>query len=258
MQTAGASSPSSPCGSSPQAFEATIARIVERTPDTRSFFLHIVGSQGSRKFSFKPGQFLSFSLPAGEQTITRAYTIASLPEDSEHLEICLNRVADGPGSAYLFSRKEADVLRFTGPWGTFVLDQPLNAEYVFIADRVGVIPFRSMIQRLLSRSEKSTARLLYAAREESDLLYRAEWQAWERQDPRFSFRPILEPHHPRRPDGYGVEKSLLPYIEQHYVQNDTRRDRQFYICGIGRPILLLRDLLRGAGYERKAVKYEKW
>ena len=253
MQTAGASSP--------QAFEATITRIVERAPDTRSFFLHITGSLGSRKFTFKPGQFLSFSLPAGEQTITRAYTLASFPEDSEYLEICLNRVADGPGSGYLFSRKEADVLRFSGPWGTFVLDQPLNVEYVFIADRVGVVPFRSMIQRLLSRSEQSTARLLYAARQESDLLYRDEWQAWERRDPRFSFRPILEPHNPGRlsgSDGYGVEKSLLPHIEQHYVQNDTRRDRQFYICGIGRPILLLRDLLRGAGYERKAVKYEKW
>ena len=261
MQTVGASNPSSPCGSSPGAFEATITRIVERAPDTRSFFLHIAGSPGSRKFIFKPGQFLSFSLPAGEQTITRAYTIASLPEDAEHLEICLNRVPDGPGSSYLFSRKEADVLRFTGPWGTFVLDQPVKTEYVFLADRVGVVPFRSMIQRVLSSSEKSTARLLYAARRESDLLYRDEWQAWDRQDPRFSFWPILEPHNSSRasgPDGYGMEKLLLPYVEQHYVQNDTRRDRRFYICGVGRPILLLRDRLRGAGYERKTVKYEKW
>ena len=253
MQTPGASFS--------QAFEATITRIVERAPDTRSFFLHLVGGLGTQKFAFKPGQFLSFSLPAGEQTITRAYTIASLPEDSEHLEICLNRLPEGPGSTYLFSRKEADILRFTGPWGTFVLDQPVKTEYVFIADRVGVVPFRSMLQRLLSSSKKSTARLLYAARQESDLLYRDEWQACERQDPRFSFRPILEPHNPStpsEPDEYGVEKSLLPYIEQHYVQNHTRRDRHFYICGIGRPILLLRDLLRGAGYERKAVKYEKW
>ncbi len=238
--------------SSSPTFEATIERIIERTPDTRSFFLRVANGQN---LPFLPGQFLSFLLPIAGETITRAYTIASLPEEEEYLEICLNQVVDGPGSSYLFSLKEADVLRFTGPWGTFVLGQPMDTEYIFIADRVGVVPFRSMIARLLTASGNSTTQLLYGAPHARDLLYTTEWQGWERRCAHFSFRPLINEG---EPEGYSIENTLLPYIEQNFVKEVSPRNRQFYICGLGRPILLLKDLLRGAGYERRAVKYEKW
>ena len=238
--------------SSSPTFTAAIEKIVERTLDTRSFFLRVANG---RKLSFLPGQFLSFLLPVGGETLTRAYTIASLPGEEECFEICLNQVDGGPGSPYLFSRKESDVLCFTGPWGNFVLDQPTNAEYIFIADRVGVVPFRPMIARLLTASGHHTARLLYAAPQAGDLLYAAEWQRWEGQCAHFSFQPLTDQCEPEK---YSIEKVLLPYIEQHFVKEARQPSRQFYICGIGRPVLLLRDLLRGAGYERQAVKYEKW
>ena len=233
-------------------FTATIEKIVERTPDTRSFFLRV---GNGRKLSFLPGQFLSFLLPVGGETLTRAYTIASLPGEEECFEICLNQVDGGPGSSYLFSRKEADGLCFTGPWGNFVLDQPTSAEYIFIADRVGVVPFRPMIARLLTAGGRHTTRLLYAAPQAGDLLYADEWQRWEGQCAYFSFRPLIAEC---EPEEYSIEKGLLPYVEQHFVKEVSQYSRRFYICGIGRPVLLLRDLLRGAGYERQVVKYEKW
>ena len=238
--------------SSSPTFTATIEKIIERTPETRSFFLRIVNGQ---KLSFLPGQFLSFLLPISGQTLTRAYTIASVPEEEGCFEICLNQVRGGPGSAYLFSLKETDLLCFTGPWGTFVLDRPLDTEYIFIADRVGVVPFRPMIARLLTTKGHHSAQLLYAAPQARDVLYAAEWQRWECQRARFSFRPLTDQCEPEQ---YSIERVLLPYIEQHFVKEARPRSRQFYICGIGRPVLLLRDLLRGAGYERQAVKYEKW
>lgn len=238
--------------SSSPTLTATIEKIIERTTDTRSFFLRVANGG---KLSFVPGQFLSFLLPVGGETLTRAYTIASLPGEEGCFEICLNQVDGGPGSSYLFSRKEADILCFTGPWGNFVLDQPMDAEYIFIADRVGVVPFRPMIARLLTTSGHHAARLLYAVPQAGDLLYAAEWQGWEGQCTHFSFRPLVAGC---KPEEYSIEKVLLPYVEQHFVKEVRQRGRRFYICGIGRPVLLLRDLLRGAGYERQAVKYEKW
>ncbi len=238
--------------SSSPTFTAAIEKIIERTPDTRSFFLRVTNGQ---KLSFLPGQFLSFLLPVSDEILTRAYTIASLPGEEECFEVCLNQVDGGPGSSYLFSRKEADVLCFTGPWGKFVLDQPTAAEYIFIADRVGVVPFRPMIARLLTAGGQHPVRLLYAAPQEGDLLYADEWQRRERQYPHFSFLPLTDEC---EPGGYSIEKGLLSYVERHFVKEARQHRRQFYLCGIGRPILLLRDLLRGAGYERQAVKYEKW
>ena len=44
------------------------------------------------------------------------------------LEICLNLVPDGPGSQYLFGLGVGALVRFTGPWGTFVLPSVRGAE----------------------------------------------------------------------------------------------------------------------------------
>ena len=66
-----------------------------------------------------------------------------------------------------------------------------------------------------------------------------------RQQQRFSFAPLLG-------------ASLQNVIEQHYVNGDSDRSRHFYICGVGQIVPQLRDLLRSAGYERRAVQYEKW
>jgi ferredoxin-NADP reductase len=42
------------------------------------------------------------------------------------------------------------------------------------------------------------------------------------------------------------------------VLADSNRTRQFYVCGVGKAVTRIRDLLRGAGYERRAVHYEQW
>jgi hypothetical protein len=55
-----------------------------------------------------------------------------------------------------------------------------------------------------------------------------------------------------------LDARLFEEVERRWVKADTNRGRQFYVCGIGSGVLNLRQLLRGAGYERGAVRYEKW
>lgn len=233
-------------------YRAVIERIVERAPDTRSFFLHLHADQ---RLSFRPGQFLSFRFPGRGKTLTRAYTIASNPEDEGPLEICLNRVPGGPGSHYLFSRRLGDELSFTGPWGTFVLDHAPPAECVFLAEGTGIAAIRPMLRRALDGGPQQPLALVYGTAHEQGLLYREQLEGWARAHAVLTFRPLL-----RRPSpGWdGLRGDLLAHVEACYVKRDTDRSRHFYICGIGNQVLQLRDLLRTAGYERRAVKYEKW
>ena len=58
-------------------YEATIERIDEIAPDTRSFVLRLPPAP---HFAFRPGQFISCLLPVGGELI-RPYSIASDPED---------------------------------------------------------------------------------------------------------------------------------------------------------------------------------
>jgi ferredoxin-NADP reductase len=218
--------------------EARVARVVEHAPDTRSLFL-----RGDR-LAFRPGQFISCLLPVGGETLIRPYSLASDPEDDE-LEICLNRVPGGLGSPYLLGLAIGAVVRFTGPWGTFILDRAPDAETVFIADGTAIAPIRPMLHRALATRPHHPLQLLYAGESERHLLYRAELEALARRHAIFTFEHV--------PSG-----ALRDEVARRWVHADADRSRRFFICGVGGIVPALRDLLRGAGYERRAVQYEKW
>ena len=96
--------------------------------------------------------------------------------------------------------------------------------------------------------------LLYAADRADHLLYREELERMAAAEPRFDFADA---------DRWTVElkpctHSLNEHVRRQWIEADTERGRQFYICGIGKGVIALRDLLRGSGYERRAVRYEQW
>jgi ferredoxin-NADP reductase len=223
-------------------YTATIERIVELAPETRAFFLRLPAAP---PFRFTPGQFISCLLPVAGQRLIRPYSIASSPEQPSLLEICLNLVPGGPGSHYLFGLDVGAAVRFTGPWGTFTLERHPQAECVFIADGTGIAPIRPMVRRALAHNCGYPLALHHAAPSAPHLLYAHEFEAAAHAHPGFTFCPLLG-------------GSLAEYVERRYVRADDDRGRHFYICGVGAVVHQLRDLLRHAGYERRAVQYEKW
>jgi phenol hydroxylase P5 protein len=222
-------------------YEGRVARIVQRAPDTRSYFLALPNRKG---FKYKPGQFISCQLPVDGETLTRPYSVASNPEDEE-LEICLNLVPGGRGSAYLFGLTLGDTVHFTGPWGTFCLEEVPDTPCVFVAEGTGIAPIRPMITRALATAGTHAIALHYAAGGPQQLLYAGEFEQTAERHARFVFSSVLG-------------GSLRTVIERTYVAADTDRSRHFFVCGVGSIVTELRDLLRGAGYERRAVHYEKW
>ena len=55
-----------------------------------------------------------------------------------------------------------------------------------------------------------------------------------------------------------IYEGLRAEAERRWVRGDADRTRHFYLCGVGKGVIALRDLLKGAGYERRAVHYEQW
>ncbi len=218
--------------------EARIARIVEHAPDTRSIILR------GERLPHQPGQFISCLLPVGGETLIRPYSIASDP-DADELEFCLDLVPGGAGSRHLFGLRPGATVRFTGPWGTFVLDRAPDAESVFVADGTGIAPIRPMIRRALATGAHHPVRLLCGVESPAHLLFRAELEELSRARPTFRFE-----HVPRA--------TLREEVARRWVDADADRSRRFFVCGVGAIVPALRDLLRGAGYERRAVQYEKW
>lgn len=217
----------------------TVTRIVEHAPDVRSLFLAL-----AEPLFFSPGHFVSCRIPAGAETLTRAYSIASDPASTREIEILLSLVPEGPGSTHLFALRSGDTLRFTGPWGTFVLEEQPDAETVFVADGVAIAPIRPMLRRACATGRRPI-HLLYGRAAGAPLVYAAEIAALAAAHPRFAWEPI---------DTAELETA----VEARWIARDRDRSRHFFVCGIGDRVRRLRTLLRGAGYERRAVLYERW
>ena len=231
-------------------YRARIERIFDHADDTRSLFLRMAEGLLPR---YLPGMFISISIPLQNETRVRPYTIASSGDDGEPFEICFNRVPGGAGVAWLFERNVGDLLSFTGPFGTFVFDRAPEVETVFVAEGTAVAAIRPMIRRALALKSGQPIRMLYAADSAEHILYRAEFEGWAAAHREFRFETLVA-----GPDRDGLYLHLAGEVARRWVDGDTARARNFYVGGIGKGVLKLRDLLRGAGYERRSVRYEMW
>ena len=227
---------------------ARVEKIFDHASDTRSLFLSLISGKHLR---FLPGQFISITIPLGDETRSRPYTIASNPEDRGPFEICFNRVPGGRGVDWMFERRVGDTLDFTGPFGTFVMDTVPNVEIGLIAEGTAIAPIRPILKRALASPAHAKMHLTYAAPDRVHLFYSAEFDELARTASNFSYETVLA-----TPDK--IYDRLYELTEQRWIRADAVRTRQFYICGVGDGVIRLRDLLRGSGYERRSVHYEQW
>jgi len=276
--------PATPMASARQrpVLRARVERIHDHCADTRSLFLKMTMDALPQ---FLPGMFISIAIPLAGDARVRPYTIASSPEDGEPFEICFNRVTDGPGAAWLFDRVAGDELNFTGPFGTFTLERPPAAETVLIAEGTAIVPIRPMIRRAIfsmptdlqtnsgqiaptpDAAARYPIKLLYAADRPEHLLYANEFERLAAAHAEFQFEPMIVSGHDsaarqarllEEANRAALYARLLDEAKRRWVAADADRSRHFYICGVGKAVLELRDLLRAAGYERRAVHYEQW
>ncbi len=231
---------------------AELVRSVPLSDFTRHLELEV---KGTPRFGFVPGQWLSVkaTTPDGEE-MTRAYSIASPPSDDNHIAFCLNRVDEGFMSNHLCGLAGGAEITFQGPFGNFILHPPLR-DTIFIATGTGIAPFRSMLQWLLAEHERHLGRefwLLFGARTEQDLYYRDEFEKLATLHSNFHFLPTLS--------RAGADwKGLRGYVQEH-VPNvvGSRSDMHAYICGLDKMVKANRELLKGLGWDRTAIRYEKY
>ena len=211
--------------------------------------------KGVARFGFVAGQWLSFKTnkPDGEE-ITRAYSIASSPSEDNRFALCLNRVQDGFMSNFLCDMKEGTEIRCQGPFGDFILRPPLR-DTIFIATGTGIAPFRSMLHWLLADPARHQGKqfwLVFGNRTEKDVYYHDEFLALAGKHANFHYLPTLSRGGPEWQGLRGYVQEHVPAIVQ------GRTDMHAYICGLDKMIKSNRELLKGFGWDRKSILYEKY
>src|ERR1700733_16233487 len=103
----------------PQWQTGIVQRIEQTTPNTRRYWVEMPETPS---FVFKPGQFVTLDLPIHEQRNKRwrSYSIASMPDGSNVIELAIVFVEGGLASKYIFDEiKLGSSLTLRGPHGLF-------------------------------------------------------------------------------------------------------------------------------------------
>jgi len=126
----------------------------------------------SAEFEFLPGQYISVIGPGG---INRSYSLANAQSEDKLLELHIRAVSGGAMSDYWFKKaKINDLLRFTGPQGTFSLRDVAGLNLVFLTTGTGIAPVKAILEGLSFLSEEKrpqTVTVICGARVKEDLYF---------------------------------------------------------------------------------------
>jgi Na+-transporting NADH:ubiquinone oxidoreductase subunit F len=201
-----------------------------------------------------------------KETTTRAYSMASYPEEKD--VIILNvRVATPPPdkygkvppgimSSYIFNLKPGDVITVSGPYGEF-LARDTDNEMVFIGGGAGMAPMRSHIYDQLKRlNSKRRISFWYGARSLREAFYIEEFDQLAAEHENFSWHLALseplEEDHWEGPVGFIHEVLYELYLKDHPAPEDC----EYYLCGPPLMIAAVAHLLEDLGVEKENVLFD--
>jgi ferredoxin-NADP reductase len=233
-------------------FRANLRRSVSLTPDTKHLEWIIVDGG---PLQFRAGQFVTARVETAEGTEIRPYSIASPPRDDLRFELCINRVNRGYVSNYLCDLKAGSVVDFKGPYGLFVISQPIERDVVFLATGTGVAPFRSMLMDLYAKGNESPHEvwLIFGVRFVEGLLYREEFEELQQAHPRFHFVPVVS-----RPSAEwaGARGHVQDQLQKAFT---GRKNFTAYVCGVKAMVDEVRAILKNEfGLPRDQIRSEQF
>jgi ferredoxin-NADP reductase/DMSO/TMAO reductase YedYZ heme-binding membrane subunit len=154
--------------------ELAIARIFDETHDVKTFrFVNPDG--GPLPFEHVAGQYINLHLTIGTMRVNRSYTIASSPTRGAYCEISVKKVPNGYGSKHLHETwQEGQRIKVSAPAGKFYFAGHEGERVVLVAGGIGITPMMSVVRSLTDRGWRGDMYLLFAVREDKDIVFKDE------------------------------------------------------------------------------------
>ncbi|MEO3784697.1 ferredoxin--NADP reductase [Actinocorallia sp. B10E7] len=222
-----------------------VVQVVREIRDAHSLVLEPADGQEDR-FSYKPGQFLTIRVPAGDGWAARCYSLCSSPAVDDRLKVTVKRVAGGLGSNWICDHvTEGDVLEVLRPAGTFT-PSSLDGDFLLVAAGSGITPVMSILKSALAQGNGKTT-LLYANQDEQSVIFAEE------------LRELVAAHPGRLSVVHWLTSVQgLPTAEAFGDLAAPYTDREAFICGPGPFMDLVTRALTGLGMPSARVHVEKF
>jgi ferredoxin-NADP reductase len=219
---------------------AEVLSIRPENPTAKTFRLRLPEPSGHLA-----GQHCIVRLTAPDgYTAVRSYSIASAPDDSEEIEITVERLVGGEVSEFLHEELSVgDTIEVRGPIGGWFVWRG-DAPAVLIGGGSGVVPLMAMLRLARRNGSAELLRLLVSVRKPEDLYYATELPGPETTVIYTERSPSGSP----RPTGFIKLEDIGHVPDSGLV----------YICGSERFAEAAADLVLESGVSADRLRIEKF
>ncbi|WP_422477780.1 NADH:ubiquinone reductase (Na(+)-transporting) subunit F [Pleomorphochaeta sp. DL1XJH-081] len=235
-------------------FETKVESIRDLTHDIKEVRLKLIEPS---EIEMRAGQFIQFQVPAYELTdepVYRAYSMASVPSDTNHIELEIRLVPNGICTTYVHKHlKEGDSVTVNGPYGEFFL-RDTDRDIICIAGGSGMAPLKSILLDMAEKKSPRKARYFFGARTGKDLFLLDEMKALEDRMENFKFIPALS--EPQPEDNWSGETGLITDVVKRMTENAS--ESEAYLCGSPGMIDACIKVLQELGMPEERIYYDKF
>lgn len=201
-------------------------------PDVMIISLKLPANQ---RLQFLAGQYIDILLQEGKR---RSFSLANAPHDDELLQLHVRNYPGGAFTEHVFTHMKAkDMLRFTGPLGSFFLrEAPDDTAIIFLASGTGFAPIKSILEHIFyqenNRNNKRKITLYWGARTKADLYLIDLVESWQQQHGNFTFVPVLS--EPLPSDDWHGRTGLV----HEAVMQDHQNLEKYQVYACGAPVMV--------------------
>jgi 3-ketosteroid 9alpha-monooxygenase subunit B len=223
--------------------ELHVEKVIDETHDSRSLVFEISAELADR-FTYQPGQFLSFKIPFEGHVLTRSYSLSSSPHTDREHKVTVKRVDDGRISNWMHDElREGDTLMVTPPAGFFLLNRE-SRKVVLFSGGSGITPVISIIKSALATGDRRL-KLIYANRNAESIIFKDELESLAARHPdRFELVHSFD----------DVDGFLDVDRVKGYAEGETGSD--FYLCGPGPFMATVEAALEEVGVHMDRIHVE--
>ena len=236
-------------------FKVQVARIEDLTPYIKGITLEIKASEEG--LTFKPGQYIQLEIPKYKLSSApefRAFSMASLPEKSNKIELHVGLVEKGVVSTYVHDfLRVGDELVMRGPFGDFYYRES-DRDILMIATGTGLAPIMSILRHMRKEQIQRKTTLFFGTRMEEDLYCVEELKDLEKELSEFTYIPTLS----RVPNNapWEGERGRVTSLIAKYIPEAA--DLDVYICGNAEMVESCLEALKIKGVPKGQIHFDKF
>jgi ferredoxin-NADP reductase len=218
-----------------------VVAITPETPRAKTFRLRVPG-----KAPHQAGQHYIVRLTAPDgYNASRSYSVASAPDDTDEIELTVERLEGGEVSTFLHDELQpGDDVEVRGPIGRWFV-WPGDTPALLLGGGSGVVPLMAMLRLARRTGRSDLVRLVVSVRTPTDLYYAAELPGPEST----VVYTRVAPPATERPAGR---------LGQADLAADLRDDATVFVCGSPGFADAASDLCMSLGVAAERIRVERF